>query len=206
MSATTNNQHGAADILRAILNAIQDRLIPITRDSFAKGGDPFGGAILDGANLEAVAVSVNASEECPVYHGELNCIRHFYTLPPEDRPEPKACIFFATHEPCALCLSAFAWTGFPIIYHLFTYEETDELLGMSDDIEIVREIFRVRAPSDTDDSLTARPLYNKENKFFSVRSIDGLVQQVSDEKEREEFKRRFWEVRATYDEFRPRRV
>ncbi|KXX74116.1 Cytosine deaminase [Madurella mycetomatis] len=198
-------QHSPAAVLSAILKMIDDRLIPITRDSFTKGGAPFGGAVINGSNLEAVAVSVNDWRECPIYHGETNCIRHFYQLPPEKRPEPKTCVFFASHEPCSLCLSGFAWTGFPLIYYLFTYEETDELLGVSGDIEIIQEVFRVRAPGDTDETLAARPLYNKQNKYFSVRSIDELIEQVKDGEEREKFKQKFQAVRDTYEEFRPPR-
>lgn len=201
----SNQQQSAAAVLSAILKAFEGRLIPMTRDSFAKGGAPFGGVVLAGPSLEAVAVSVNDWRGCPIYHGETNCIRQFFQLAPEDRPDPKACIFFASHEPCSLCLSGFAWAGFPLIYFLFTYQETDELLGESADIEILQEVFRVRAPGDTEETLAARPLYNRQNKFFSVRSVDELIEQVEDGEEKARFKQKFQVVRSIYDEFRPAR-
>jgi tRNA(Arg) A34 adenosine deaminase TadA len=201
MATSAISAHSRSVLLSAILKTIENRLIPITRDSLAEGGAPFGAAILMQSNLEPVTVSINAWRESPLLHGETNCIREFFQNPPEARPDTESCIFFATHEPCSLCLSGIAWTGFPLVFFLYTYEDTRDLLGIAGDIEILQEIFRVRAPGDTDETLAARPLYNKQNKFFSVKSIADLVEEIDDIEEKERIKKEIQKVREVYDEF-----
>ena len=199
-SALTLNYSSSA-LLSAIIKTAESKLIPITRDSVAEGGAPFGAAILTQSSLEPVTVSINAWRESPLLHGETNCIREFFQNAPETRPETESCIFFATHEPCSLCLSGIAWTGFPLVIYLYTYEDTRDLLGVSGDIEILEEIFRVRAPGDTDETLAARPLYNKQNKFFSAKSMADLVDEIGDTEERERLKKEIEKVRAIYNDF-----
>jgi tRNA(Arg) A34 adenosine deaminase TadA len=201
MTAITGPSHPPAEVIKAIIRVTKELLIPITRESFANGGAPFGGAVLD-QNLSSVMVAVNAWRECPIFHGETNCIRKFYQLPEEERPEPSTCIFFSTHEPCPLCLSSFAWTEFKVIYHLFTYKDSEEMLGVTGDVEIIEEVFRVRAPTDTDESLAARPLYNRRNKFFSVVSIAELLELVQDSELRRQLAEEVQSIRDIYDEFR----
>jgi tRNA(Arg) A34 adenosine deaminase TadA len=201
MAAKASTSHGPSALLSAILKTMEDRLIPITRDSVADGGAPFGAAVLTQSNLEPVMVSINAWRESPLLHGETNCIREFFLIPPEERPDTSTCIFFATHEPCSLCLSGIAWTGFPLVFFLFTYEDTSDLLGIPEDIEILQEVFRVPAPGDTEETLAARPLYNKQNKFFSAKSIADLVEEVEDKEERERVRKEVQRVREVYDEF-----
>ncbi|KAF4122775.1 Cytidine and deoxycytidylate deaminase zinc-binding region [Geosmithia morbida] len=94
------------------------------------------------------------------------------------RPSPSAdCIFLATHEPCSLCLSAIAWSGFTRVYHLFTHDDSRRLFAIPHDIDILQQVFRVRseASSETEDQLARRPLYNRRNRFFTAMSIDELA-------------------------------
>ena len=44
--------------------------------------------------------------------GLWTAIRRFFELPATERPNPRDCIFLATHEPCSLCLSGITWSGF----------------------------------------------------------------------------------------------
>lgn len=55
---------------------------------------------------------------------------------------------------------------------------------MPDDIDILQSVFQVPSPHDTPQSLAARPLYNRSNKFFTARSITDLVAALPDEADR----------------------
>jgi len=156
---------------------------------------------LDG-DLKPVIAAVNAWAECPIYHGETNSIRKFYQIPEAERPAPPSCVFFATHEPCALCLSAFSWTEFKFIVHLFTYEESDEMLGDTGNIEMLQEVFRVPVAGETSEKFATRALYNRQNKFFSIKSMEEVLNEVTDEAERTRLSEEVQQVRKIYDEFR----
>ncbi|KAK0641405.1 hypothetical protein B0T16DRAFT_419781 [Cercophora newfieldiana] len=177
-------QHSPSALLTAIINSLQDKIIPKTKTLVATGGSPFGASILSQSTLKTVTATVNAYRDSPLLHGETNCIREFFELPPEHRPDASACIFFSTHEPCSLCLSGIAWTGFPILIFLFPYEYTRDAGAIPEDIEILKEVFRVRSPGDTEEMLAARPLYNRKNKFFEARSVAELLEEVEDEEEK----------------------
>lgn len=56
------------------------------------------------------------------------------------------------------------------------------------DIEILEEVFRVKSPKDTEESLRERPLYNRRNKFFTGRSLVELLDEAPDLKEEEKKK------------------
>lgn len=113
----------------------------------------------------------------PLLHGEINCIQQFLS-PAGACPATKVCVFFATHEPCPLCLSGIAWSG-------FTYEDNRDVFSiLPRDIDILQQVFRVPAPSDTQEKLAARPLYNRRNKFFVARSLAHLLGDMADESER----------------------
>ncbi|KAI0433407.1 hypothetical protein F5Y09DRAFT_338624 [Xylaria sp. FL1042] len=188
-STSCTTSYSPSAIITAILKVTHERIIPLTRESFAKGDDTFGAALDRDSHLEPVAVAVNAGHECLIYHGEANCIIKYSEIPPERRPVPERCIFFATHEPCSLCLSAFAWTGFRVIYFLFTYEGIHRLLRITDDVEIIREVFQVPE--------------SESNKFFSVYSMHDLLEEVEDIQKRSELQKKVDALRMAYDEFRP---
>jgi tRNA(Arg) A34 adenosine deaminase TadA len=159
--------------------------VPLTRAGVSSGSKVFGAAILNRAGLTPVTVATNNERVSPLLHGEINCIQEFFASPPEGRPATKDCIFFSTHEPCSLCLSGIAWAGFNEFYYLFSYEDSRDLFSIPYDIDILEQVFRVPAPSDTPETLAARPLYNRTNKFFAAKSLANLVDSISDGIERE---------------------
>jgi hypothetical protein len=52
------------------------------------------------------------------------------------------------------------------------------------DIEILEEVFRVKADGESDEATQKRPLYNKTNKFFTAKSIKDVVLEIGDITER----------------------
>ncbi|KAI9708721.1 MAG: hypothetical protein M1820_003676 [Bogoriella megaspora] len=170
--------HEPSFIVSKLLTLAETQIIPKLRESVAAGNLPFGAAITTQEHLEPMTVSTNHVRDSPLLHGETNCIREFFLKPKDSRPEPCNSVFFSTHQPCSLCLSGLAWTGFPIIYYLFTYEETRDLLGIPKEIDILESVFRVRAPGDTDETLRARPLYNRRNSEEDRRHFRKEAERV----------------------------
>ncbi|KAK4155582.1 guanine deaminase [Chaetomidium leptoderma] len=98
------------------------------------------------------------------------------------------CIFFSTHEP----------SGFNEFYYLFTYEDNRDLVSNPHDIDILEQVFRVPGPSDTPETLAARPLYNRYNKFFASKSLADLLEAISDEVERKYWANEIARVKELY--------
>lgn len=49
----------------------------------------------------------------PTAHGEVSTINGFFqNLDASERPPTNETIFLATHQPCSLCMSALAFSGF----------------------------------------------------------------------------------------------
>ncbi|KAI0459089.1 cytidine deoxycytidylate deaminase family protein [Xylaria acuta] len=210
-------------LLKALLTTIEADVIPLTSKGVSSGSKLFGAAILSKAGLVPLTVSTNNEVASPLLHGEINCIQQFFaqTSPfpdPSDaggpassrRPNPRDCVFLATHEPCSLCLSGITWSGFDNFFYLFTYEDSRDLFSIPYDIEILQEVFRVPAVSAPPGSkeiegedLDARPLYNRRNKFFTARSFEDLVREIA-EKHGEAESRKWGDevgrVKALYNE------
>lgn len=127
MSTTT---HPPATLLSALLSTTESSIIPLTRTQVSSGSKLFGAAILARSDLSTVTVATNNERASPLLHGEINCIQTFFASPKDGRPQTKDCIFFATHEPCSLCLSGITWAGFNEFYYLFTYEDSRDLFGI----------------------------------------------------------------------------
>ncbi|ROW01337.1 hypothetical protein VMCG_05946 [Cytospora schulzeri] len=198
----TTSKHSPTDLLSAILTTTEQKIIPLTAEGVSSGCKLFGAAILKRSDLEAHTIATNNERVSPLLHGEINCIQEFFKSPdtPEQpRPSPKDCIFFATHEPCSLCLSGITWAGFNEFYYLFTYEDSRDLFSIPYDIDILEEVFRVRAPGDTDESVRERPLYNRKNKFFTASSLAELVDKVEDEEERKKWLSEIERVKKLYN-------
>ncbi|KAK3401865.1 cytidine deaminase-like protein [Sordaria brevicollis] len=198
-------------LLSTILRLTEERIIPLTSAGVSSGSKVFGAAILSRSSLRPLSVSTNNERESPLLHGEINCIQQYFTLPLAATPEEtdqegyriptKDTIFFATHEPCSLCLSGITWAGFNEFYYLFTYEDSRDLFAIPYDIEILEEVFRVKAPGDDEKTLRERPLYNRRNKFFTGRSLLELLDEATEvgEEEKEKWRKEIKRVKELYD-------
>jgi tRNA(Arg) A34 adenosine deaminase TadA len=196
-------KHSPASLVSSLLKTAEERIIPLTRAGVSSGSKLFGAAILSRAELAPLTVATNNERLSPLLHGEINCIQQFFASPtitttaatPDgsavaaaaaDRPATRDCLFFATHEPCSLCLSGITWAGFGEFYFLFTYEDSRDLFAIPHDIDILQEVFRVPSacPGETEALLARRPLYNRRNRFFTAKSVAELVGEVEDGEER----------------------
>lgn len=186
-----------ATLLSAILHVIEDAIVPLTREGVASGSKVFGAAILGRSDLRPLSVATNDERLSPLLHGEINCIQRFFTVDFPDqttRPDPRRdCLFFSTHEPCSLCLSAIAWAGFGDFYYLFSHEESRSDFSIPYDIEILHEVFCVGGATEGQ----PRPLYNRCNKFFRAHSLADVVAAV-DETERQRWLEEIERVKRTY--------
>ncbi|KAK3682350.1 cytidine deaminase-like protein [Podospora appendiculata] len=196
------NVNSTTTLLSTILRVTEEKIVPLTSAGVSSGSKLFGAAILSRATLEPLTVATNNERASPLLHGEINCIQQFFSSssPAADaaRPATKDCVFFATHEPCSLCLSGITWAGFNEFYYLFTYEDSRDLFAIPYDIDILEQVFRVPGPADTPASLAARPLYNRKNKFFTAKSLVDLLDEVADETERAHWAAEIERVKALY--------
>jgi tRNA(Arg) A34 adenosine deaminase TadA len=192
--------HFPSTLVSALLTTTENSIVPLTRAQVSSGSKLFGAAILSRSTLSPVTVATNNERASPLLHGEINCIQTFFASPKSGRPETKDYIFFATHEPCSLCLSGITWSGFNEFYYLFTYEDSRDLFGIPYDIDILQSVYQVASPSDTEETLAARPLYNRVNKFFKASSVADLVAEIESEEEREKWMADIERVKAMYNE------
>jgi tRNA(Arg) A34 adenosine deaminase TadA len=190
-------------LLSALLDTVEQSIVPLTRAGVASGSKLFGAAILERQTLRPLTVATNNERASPLLHGEINCIQQFFGADFPDaatRPDPRRdCVFLATHEPCSLCLSGIAWSGFSEVYYLFTYEDSRDLFSIPYDIEILEEVFRVRADAESDEQLARRPLYNRHNKFFRARSFTDLVEEMGPGEGRDKYEAEITRVKQLYN-------
>jgi tRNA(Arg) A34 adenosine deaminase TadA len=191
--------HSPESLLSKLLSVTEESIVPLTRVQVSSGSKLFGAAILSRATLEPVTVATNNERASPLLHGEINCIQQFFASPKEGRPDTKDCVFFATHEPCSLCLSGITWSGFNEFYYLFTYEDSRDLFGIPYDIDILQSVYQVASPADTPEILAAKPLYNRNNKFFKARSLAELASSIEDKETESKMTAEIARIKAIYD-------
>ncbi|BGP55464.1 hypothetical protein JCM8202_002369 [Rhodotorula sphaerocarpa] len=221
--------HSPAALLRAFLRTTSEQILPLTTSGVRSGSKVFGAAVLKKKDLEAVTVATNQEGKGgPLRHGEVEAVEGFYALEEGERPEVKDTVFFATHEPCSLCLSAIAWGGWDNFFYLFTYEDTRDAFSIPHDLRILEEVFRVPSTSGTCDHASHReeptsssaastapppstssagptparphPLYNSHNAFFSSHSCADLLALVPrEDPDRAELVELWERVRGRYE-------
>jgi tRNA(Arg) A34 adenosine deaminase TadA len=192
--------HSPQDLVSRLLAVTESSIVPLTLAQVSSGSKLFGAAILSRSTLQPVTVETNNERVSPLLHGEISCIQAFFASPKEGRPKTKDCIFFATHEPCSLCLSGITWSGFNEFYYLFTYEDSRDLFAIPYDIDILQSVYQVPSPTDTPETLAARPLYNRTNKFFKARSVADVVATIEDASERTKWTAEIVRVKEIYNE------
>lgn len=163
-----------------LLEVIEEDILPITEPAVEKGHNVFGAAVLSAQDLSLVAAGTNMRGDDPSLHGEIVAIHNFFRM--KERPPVEKTFFLATHEPCSMCLSALAWSGFRKIYFLFGYEETRDDFRMGDDLRMLAEIFATTTPS-------------RKNSFFEMTSVRELVRPLA---EREIFLERIDRIKRKY--------
>jgi len=162
--------HEAAVLADAALAAIERGVLSVTSELVARGNKIFGGAVLRDADLSLVVAGSNEEIECPLWHGEISTIRRFYEMAAASRPVPAECVFVSTHEPCAMCLSAIAWAGFPRIIYLFDYRQTSADFDIPHDLDMLAEVFGCSDGA-----------YARENAYWRSESIGELIDACSAE-------------------------
>jgi tRNA(Arg) A34 adenosine deaminase TadA len=161
-------------LISRLLDVIETDIVARTKGGVGGGNKLFGAAILRKSDLSVVIAETNNETESPIWHGEMHAIRRFFEMPAAERPDPKDCLFLATHEPCSLCLSGITWSGFDNFYYLFSYEQTRDAFGIPHDIRILREVYAVPDP-DRGFVPEDRPLYNRKNAFFTAHDIQQMI-------------------------------
>ena len=121
---------------------LRTELLPLADEGVRQGNKVFGAAVLHKASHELVIAGTNGEAENPLLHGEISCLNRYWSLPRATRPSPTDCIFLSTHEPCPMCLSAIAWSGFDNFYYFFSYEDTRDEFEIPYDLSILAEVFR----------------------------------------------------------------
>jgi len=101
----------------------------------------------------------------------MHLLKRYHEWPEADRPAPDTLIFLSTHEPCSMCLSAIAWSGFENIRYLFTHQDDSrDAFAIPHDLRILKEVFDVDPGN-----------YRRDNAFFEAASIRDAVSQLPDE-------------------------
>jgi len=188
------NQFDEADV-RRLLDVIEQEIVPLTRAGVAAGNKIFGAAIVRRADLSTVVAETNNETENPLWHGEIHAIKRFFELPAEERPAPADCLLLATHEPCSLCLSGIAWSGFPEFAYLFSHQDSADSFAIPYDLAILKGVYAVPDP-DRDEVAPGRDLYNRANAYFVSTGLAPLAgpEQLA------RITRTYDELSATYQE------
>ncbi len=174
--------------IERLLALMEDEIVPLTREGVGKGNKVFGAAILRKSDFTTVIAATNNEIENPLWHGEVNAIRLFYKLPRGERPDPKECIFFATHEPCPMCLSAITWGGYDNFYYLFSYQDSRDSFNIGHDLKILKEVFK-QEPGG----------YARSNSYWNGYRMQDLIDSCSDI-DRRKFLRRIEKLKIIYAE------
>ena len=177
-----------AALLARLLDVIEHDIVPLTRRGVAEGNKLFGAAILKKSDLSLVIAETNNETENPLWHGEMHALKKLYERPRNTLPDPKDCIFLATHEPCSLCLSAVTWAGYDNFYYLFSHEDSRDSFAIPHDLRILKEVFTLDPGG-----------YNKQNAFWTAHAIKKDITELP-EAERVALDARVTQIAALYDE------
>jgi tRNA(Arg) A34 adenosine deaminase TadA len=176
------------ELIDRILTVMEEEIVPMTQAGVREGSKVFGAAILRKSDLSTVLVASNNEIENPLWHGEVHAIKLFWEMPREERPDPKECIFFATHEPCPLCLSAITWGGYDNFYYLFSYEDSRDDFDIGHDLKLLKQVFR-QDPGG----------YARKNDYWTSYRLANIIA-ACDEETQAGFNQRIAKLKQTYAE------
>lgn len=169
-----------------LLTVLREELLPLAQEGVREGNKVFGAAVLRKASLELVVAGANEEALNPLLHGEISCLNRYWALPRGSRPPPAECLFLSSHEPCPMCLSAIAWSGFDNFYYLFSYEDTRDAFEIPHDLAILAEVFRCADGS-----------YADTNAYWTSYHLPELVEQGS-QHERAKWREQVADLRSAY--------
>lgn len=172
-------------LAQALLSAIEDHILPLTRKGVAAGNKIFGAAVLRKSDGAVVLAETNNETENPLWHGEVHLLKRFHER--DDLPPPGDLIFLTTHEPCSMCLSAITWAGFDNFFDFFTHEDSRDSFAIPHDLKILREVFTL-APGG----------YRRENAYWTARSVAEVIT-GADPARQDALRARAEAIRAEYD-------
>ncbi|TDQ33629.1 deaminase [Phyllobacterium brassicacearum] len=175
-------------LLDALLDAMEDQIIPMTEKGVAAGNKIFGAAVLRKSDLSVVLAETNNETENPLWHGEVHTLKRFYEVDEGKRPDPRELIFLSTHEPCSMCLSAITWAGFDNFYYFFSHEDSRDAFAIPHDLKILKEVFTLEPGG-----------YNRENAFWKSYSIHKMIAELP-EPDRERLQKRAAAISTKYAE------
>lgn len=171
-------------LFHRLVDVIEQDVAPLTRQRVRMGCKVFGAAILRADDLSLVLAETNMEALSPLWHGEVYAIKHFWEM--QGHPDPKDCIFLATHQPCCMCASAIAWSGFPQLYYFFGYENTSADFNIPHDQKMIRELFGSTAPAE-------------DSSYYQSRSVMSLAGDAPEARERFETVRKLYgELSSVY--------
>jgi tRNA(Arg) A34 adenosine deaminase TadA len=151
------------ELYNRLCDVIENNILPLTSQMTLVGNKIFGAAVLLKKDLSLILASTNHEAFSPLWHGEVYCIKQFFEK--QGHPDPKDCIFLATHEPCCMCTSSIAWSGFDEVYYLFGYDLTGGEFNIPHDQKMIRDIFGCKEPNHDNSYFKMFNMVNEANKF-----------------------------------------
>lgn len=170
----------AEKLLNRMFDVIEKDIVPLTAKGVEIGCKVFGAAVLRRSDLSLVLSATNHEAMSPLWHGEVYTIKQFFEM--QGHPDPADCIFISTHQPCCMCTSALAWSGFKEIYYLFGYDQTGADFNIPHDQKMIRDVFGCTEP-------------NPKNSYFEWTAISKMIEQFEDPAPA---RMRYEQIHATY--------
>ncbi len=159
-------------LIARLLDVIELEIAPQSEAAVRQGNKIFGAAILRKSDLSTVIAGTNHETENPLWHDEIDTIKQYYEMANADeskRHPPRDGIFLATHEPCTLCASAIAWSGYVNFYGFFSHEDSRDTFQSGHDLNILKEIYKF-GPGE----------YARDNAYWTANSMPEMIQRCGD--------------------------